>query len=332
MCFGDSGFDLASAARRRVESFPVKTPRAVWMDGRLVPWKRAAVHVMSHSLHYGSGVFEGIRCYDTPAGPRLFRAREHVERLLRSARCMLIDAPWRAPRILRAIAVTIRANGYRACYVRPLIYRGLGGFGVNPLPTRVHLAIAVWEWGAYLGRAGIEKGIRLATSHWIKNAGHALPTKAKVTGAYANSVLAKAEAVRAGCEEALLLDQRGFVAEGSGENVFFVRDGLLQAIDTTAALAGITRASVLTLARDLGIETREGPATLDQLYNADEVFMTGTAAEVTPVREIDGRRIGPGRPGPVTRRLAGALAKAVRGEDPAHRDWCASLESLASSR
>ncbi len=303
-------------------------PRVVWMDGKLVPWARATVHVMSHTLHYGSGVFEGIRCYETPRGPQVFRLAEHVHRLFLSARCMLMEPKLSEEAVAAAIAKTIRANRYGGCYIRPIFYRGLGSFGVNPLPNPVCLSIAVWEWGAYLGKDGLEKGIRLVTSHWAKNAVNALPTKAKVTGSYANSVLAKAEAILLGCEEALLLDAGGFVAEGSGENVFYVKDGRLNAVHNAAALEGITRASVLTLARDLRIETAEGPATLDQLYNADEVFLTGTAAEVTPVREIDTRRIGTGKPGPVTQILRQAFSRAARGENTDHPDWCTPLSSL----
>lgn len=303
-------------------------PKAVWMDGKLVPWAKANVHVMSHTLHYGSGVFEGIRCYDTPKGPQVFRLAEHVHRLFASARCMLMEPKTTEKEVLAAIAKTIRANGFTGCYIRPIFYRGLGSFGVNPLPNPVRLAIAVWEWGAYLGKEGLAQGIRLTTSHWTKNAVDALPTKAKVTGSYANSVLAKAEAILLGCEEALLLDAGGFIAEGSGENVFYAKDGRLHAVHNAAALEGITRASVMTLARDLRIDVSEGPATLDQLYNADEVFLTGTAAEITPVREIDKRRIGTGKPGPITQILRGAFAKAVRGENADHPDWCTPLESL----
>lgn len=303
-------------------------PKVVWMDGKLVPWAKAHVHVMAHTLHYGSGVFEGIRCYDTPQGPQVFRLPEHVHRLFTSAACMLMQPKASEKEVAAAIGKTIRANGYGGCYIRPLFYRGLGSFGVNPLPNPVQLAIAVWEWGAYLGKDGLDKGIRLVTSHWTKNAVDALPTKAKVTGSYANSVLAKAEAILLGCEEALLLDAGGFVAEGSGENVFFVRDGRLFAVHNAAALEGITRTTVMTLARDLRIDVSEGPATLDQLYNADEVFLTGTAAEITPVREIDARRIGTGKPGSITRLLRGAFSKAVRGGNADHPDWCTPLSAL----
>ncbi len=317
-----------SGAPAAVQSPPVASPRVVWMDGKMVPWAKATVHVMSHTLHYGSGVFEGIRCYETPAGSAVFRLREHIARLQRSARCMLIDPPYTEAQITKGIAATIRANHFGSCYVRPLYYRGLGAFGVNPLANKVHLTIAVWEWGAYLGKGGLDKGIRLATSHWMKNAVNALPTKAKVTGSYANSVLAKAEAVLGGFEEALLLDARGFVAEGSGENVFYAKRGVLHAVDNAAALEGITRESVIALARELRIDVAQGPATVDQLYNADEVFLTGTAAEVTPVRMIDRRTIGSGKPGVLTQTLQRALARATRGGDPAHKDWCTPVASL----
>ncbi|MBI4230622.1 MAG: branched-chain amino acid transaminase [Planctomycetes bacterium] len=292
------------------------------MDGKNVPFEKATIPIFAHTLHYGSGVFEGIRCYKTRKGPAVFRLKEHILRLQRSARCMLMEIPYDLDGIVRGVWEAIADNAWEACYVRPLVYRGAKKLGVDPTGADVHLAICTWEWGAYLGEEGLEKGIRIMTSSWMKNPANSMPTKAKVTGAYANSVVAKGEAIAMGFDEAMLLDRRGFIAEGSGENVFYVSGGVLHAVDNLSALEGITRESVIVLAGDLGIPVQVGSATKDQLYNADEIFFTGTAAEITPIREYDLRKIGEGRRGPVTERLQKAFTKAVRGEDERHIDWC----------
>ena len=291
------------------------------MDGRLVDGEKATVSVMAHALHYGDGVFEGIRCYKTTKGPAIFRYGEHLERLFKSALCLGMEMPFTKGRIAEAGFEAVRANGLEACYLRPIAFRGLGAQGVNPTGAKVHVAVITWEWGAYLGKDGAEKGARLITSSFTRNHPNAMLTKAKVTGAYVNAVLAKLDAIRLGFDEALMLDARGFVSEGSGENVFFVKGGRLCAIEASTILEGITRDAVLQIARDEGIPVAEVTASRDQLYTADEVFMTGTAAEITPIREIDLRQIGSGKVGPVTRRIRGRFEAITRGRESAFEHW-----------
>jgi branched-chain amino acid aminotransferase len=293
----------------------------IWMDGAFVDWRDATVHVLTHTLHYGLGVFEGIRCYKTVDGPAVFRLDEHVERLYASAHICGMKIPFSPREFSAAILETLRVNRMDAGYVRPLVYVGYGAMGVYPGRNPIRAAIAVWPWGAYLGDEGIEKGIRVKTASFTRQHVNISMTKAKVCGNYTNSILGKVEAVSDGYDEALFLDASGYVAEASGENVFIVRRGELSTTPRSAILEGITRDAVLRIAADLGIAAREEFFTRDQLYAADEAFLTGTAAEITPVREVDRRTIGAGARGPVTRRVQEAFFSAVRGEDPKYRGW-----------
>ncbi len=294
----------------------------IWMNGRLLPQEEARTSVLSHALHYGTSVFEGIRAYETPKGPAVFRLKEHVDRFFHSARVLRMEIPYTKEEIREAILEVIRANGYKSCYIRPLAWMGAKTLGVNPLPNNpAEVMVAAWEWGAYLGEEAVKRGARLITSSWARFPANVMPGKAKIGGNYVNSALAKMEAVSAGADEALLLDEEGFVAEGSGENVFFVRNGVIYAIEHSVNLEGITRDSVIKIARDLGYEVREVRATRDQLYMADEMFITGTAAEITPVAMLDWRPIGEGKAGPITLRLREAYLEAVRGLRPGYEGW-----------
>ncbi|HEY5999333.1 MAG TPA: branched-chain amino acid transaminase [bacterium] len=293
----------------------------IWMDGKFVDWKDATVHVLTHTLHYGLGVFEGIRCYKTVDGPAVFRLAEHVERLYASAHISGLQVPFTKEEFSAAILETLRVNGMEAGYIRPLIYVGYGAMGVYPGRNPIRVAIAVWPWGAYLGDEGLEKGIRVRTSSYTRQHVNISMTKAKVCGNYTNSILGKVEAISDGYDEALFLDASGHVAEGSGENVFIVRRGALATTPRSAVLEGITRDAVLTLAADLGLAAREEFFTRDQVYAADEAFFTGTAAEITPIREVDRRAIGRGARGPVTKAIQEAFFSAVRGENAKYRSW-----------
>lgn len=293
----------------------------IWMDGKLVAWDEAKVHVLTHTLHYGLGVFEGIRCYSTAKGPAIFRLEEHVKRLLTSAHIFLMQVPYSAEQVKDAVIETVRANGLKECYIRPIAFIGYGPLGLYPKDNPVSLAIAAWPWGAYLGEEGLEKGIRIKVSSFIRNHVNANMSRAKVCGYYVNSQLAKKEAISCGYDEALLLDEDGYVSEGSGENIFMVRDGVLKTTPLTSILEGITRNSVLDIARDEGIAVREERFTRDELYIADEAFFTGTAAEITPIREVDGRRVGQGRPGPVTKKIQGVFFDTVKGKNGKYGSW-----------
>lgn len=293
----------------------------IWMNGELVPQERAVVSVLAHALHYGTSVFEGIRAYETERGAAIFRLPEHVRRLLESAHILRMPVTFSAEDFSKAIVDVVKTNGYRSCYIRPLIWRGGTTLGVNPLPCPVQAMVAAWQWGAYLGNRAIEAGARLVTSSWIRLPAIAMPGKAKAGGNYINSALARMDAVTGGFDEALLIDQQGFIAEGSGENIFFVRNGVLHAIAHSVNLIGITRDSVIQLGRSMGLEIVTTMATREELYTADEVFMTGTAAEVTPVCEIDYRKIGRGVAGPITLELRERYLAAARGEDPAFEHW-----------
>ena len=294
----------------------------IWLDGTLVPWDEATVHVLTHTLHYGLGVFEGIRCYRTADGrSAVFRLGEHVRRLLESAHINLMQVPYTKEQLERAIIETITANGLAEGYIRPLVFIGHGAMGLNPGDNPVRVAIATWPWGKYLGDEGMERGIRAKISTFARHHVNAKMTKGKTCGDYVNSILAKREALLDGYDEAILLDTQGLVAEASGENLFLVRDGVLRTPALPTVLAGITRDAILTLARDRGIPVEEGGITRDELYIADEVFLTGTAAEVTPIREIDRRTIGSGRRGPITKMLQTAFFDLVAGRDPKHDRW-----------
>ncbi len=293
----------------------------IWMDGEFLPWDEAKIHVLTHSLHYGLGVFEGIRCYKTTRGPSVFRLEEHMRRLYDSAHIVGIEIPCDRKTYTEALLETIRCNNVDACYVRPLVWLGYGSMGVNPAGAPVRCMVAVWKWGAYLGDEGLEKGIRVKVSSFTSHHPNSYMTGAKTTGNYAVSQLAKMEAVRSGYDEALMLDPEGFVTQGSGENLFLVRDGVLKTPPLHGILRGITRATVVDLAREQGLEVKSEVFARDEVYSADEAFFTGTAAELTPIREVDGRSIGSGKPGPITKRLQTAYFSVVNGEDESHLEW-----------
>jgi branched-chain amino acid aminotransferase len=301
---------------------PIAEVEKIWMDGELVDWGDAKVHVLSHALHYGSGVFEGIRAYETARGAAVWHLDEHLKRLFRSAKLYHMDIPYSREAITEATKDVIRANGLNACYIRPVAMRGYGEMGVNPLNAPVNVFIAVWPWGAYLGEDALEQGVRIKIASWRRNSQNSLPAAAKATGQYINSVLAKVESLKAGYDEAIMLNEAGFVTDGSGENVFVVRDGALTTPPIQAGcLDGITRHSVLTIARDLGYEVREENLVRTDLYNADEAFFTGTAAEITPIREVDDRVVGEGHRGPITKELQGAFFSATKGETERYASW-----------
>jgi len=298
------------------------TGKAIWMDGRLVPWDDARVHVLTHTLHYGLGVFEGIRCYRTADGrSAIFRLAEHVRRLFESAHINLMKIPFTPQQIEAAIAETLRANGMTEGYIRPLVYIGHGAMGLNPGDNPIRVAIATWPWGKYLGDEGMELGIRAKVSTFARHHVNAKMTKGKTCGDYVNSILAKREALLDGYDEAILLDTSGLVSEASGENLFVVRSGEIRTPPLPTVLDGITRNAIVTLARDKGIPVHDSPLARDELYIADEVFMTGTAAEVTPVREIDRRQIGAGRRGPITKTLQEAFFEVVAGKNRKYEGW-----------
>lgn len=293
----------------------------IWFDGELVPWREARVHVLTHTLHYGMGVFEGIRAYPTDRGAAVFRLEDHTRRLFRSAHIMRMPMPFDAAAINRACLDVVRRNELEAAYIRPLCFYGSEGMGLRADNLKTHVSVAAWQWGAYLGSEGMEKGIRIATSSFTRHHVNISMCKAKACGHYINSMLALREAMDSGYDEALLLDNEGYVAEGSGENFFLVRDGTIHTPELTSALDGITRASVLTLARDCGIPVIERRITRDEVYVADEAFFTGTAAEVTPIREVDNRVIGNGGRGPVTERLQKMFFDHVYGRASTHGEW-----------
>ena len=294
----------------------------IWFDGQLVPWDSAQVHVLTHTLHYGLGVFEGIRCYEGHDGrPAIFRLHEHVDRLFGSAHILGITIPFSREQVTAACVETVRVNGLKSCYIRPLVFLGDGEMGLAAVNNPVRVAIIVWSWGAYLGEEGVRNGVRLKTSSFQRMHVNTHMTKAKAVGNYVNSILAAVEARRLGYDEAMMLDTDGFVAECSGENLFIVRGGHVKTTPQTSILAGITRDAVLALLRAGGISLSEERFTRDEAYLSDEVFMTGTAAEVTPVREIDERQVGPGRPGALTQELQRRFTSITRGEDAAYHRW-----------
>jgi len=301
-------------------AFPGSGP--IWFDGAFVPWEEAKIHVLSHVAHYGSGVFEGIRCYGTKNGPAVFRMREHVRRMFDSAKIYRMPIPFTQEEIEAAILETIRRNGLDACYIRPLVFRGYGQLGVSPLNCPVNVIIAVWEWGKYLGPEALEQGVNVCVASWNRPAANTFPSLAKASGNYLNSQLVKLEAMANGYDEGIVLDTSGYVAEGSGENIFVVRDSILFTPPTSSSLLpGITRNSVITLARELNYTVREEQIPREALYIADEVFFTGTAAEITPIATIDKVPIGSGKRGPVTKEIQDALFGILDGTMADRHGW-----------
>jgi branched-chain amino acid aminotransferase len=295
--------------------------KKIWMDGKFIDWDDASVHVLTHTLHYGLGVFEGIRCYETETGPAIFRLDEHIERLFNSGRIFLMNIPYSKKDIKNAVIETIKVNGIKECYIRPIVYIGYGAMGLYAPQNPINISIAAWPWGAYLGEKGLKNGIRVKTSSFITNHVNSNMSRGKVCGYYVNSQLAKNEAVACGYDEALLLDTEGYVSEGSGENIFIVRKGILKTTPLTSILEGITRESVIEISNDEGIKVMEERFTRDELYIADEAFFTGTAAEVTPIRMVDGRSIGAGRPGKITKRIQSLFFDIVKGKNKKYESW-----------
>jgi branched-chain amino acid aminotransferase len=299
---------------------PLEPVEKIWMDGELVNWDDAKIHILTHTLHYGCGVFEGIRAYATSQGPAVFRLTDHMVRLFDSAKIFYLDIPFSLEELIEGVKETVRVNGLDACYIRPLVYLGYGEMGLNPLPAPVNVSIAVWPWGTYLGDDGIKNGVRLKISSWQRHDPNAMPPAAKGTGMYINSSMAKVEALKAGYDEAVLLSPQGFVSECTGENIFIVKGGRIITPPTSAgALEGITQSSVMTIARDLGYECEVGNLLRSDLYTADEAFLSGTAAEVVPIRSVDDREVGD--PGPITRKIQEVFFAAVRGEVDQYKDW-----------
>jgi branched-chain amino acid aminotransferase len=299
---------------------PIEATDKIWMDGELVPWAEAQVHVLTHTLHYGSGVFEGIRAYPTKNGPAVFRLTDHIKRLHDSADLFLMEMPYSVEELVEATRETVRVNKVDSCYIRPIAYLGYGEMGLNPLPCEVKVSIAVWPWGSYLGDEGVRNGVRMKVSSWRRIDPNVNPVAAKGTGIYVNSQLAKVEALKAGYDEAIMLNTHGFVAECTGENLFVVKNGVLLTPPlSSGALEGITRASVITIARDLGVEVREDNLLRSDLYLADEAFLTGTAAEIVPMRSVDDRVIGD--PGEITRKIQEIYFAVVHGEEDRYKNW-----------
>jgi branched-chain amino acid aminotransferase len=294
----------------------------IWMNGSFVRWQEAKIHVLTHTLHYGLGVFEGIRCYNTSRGPAVFRLRDHILRLENSAKLVGMRLPYTTEELEEAVMETVRRNGMTECYIRPIAFYGYGVMGLNPEGAPTNVAIAVWPWGTYLGEEGLRRGVRVKLSPWRRIHPEILPPQAKLVANYANSILAKVDALNSGYDEALLLNLEGKIAEGPGENVFVVSKGVLITPPiSSGALGGITRDSIIRIARDEGIPFEERELTIEDLHSADEAFFTGTAAEVTPIREVEGRPIGSGTRGPITERLQGIFFRAVRGEEPKYETW-----------
>ncbi|MBO4329962.1 MAG: branched-chain amino acid transaminase [Rhodocyclaceae bacterium] len=293
----------------------------IWKDGQLVPWREATTHVLTHSLHYGLAVFEGLRAYATDRGPAIFRLKEHTDRLFNSAHIYRMEIPFDRETLMAAQCEVVRANQLKSGYIRPIAFYGAEKMGISTRGAKVHVAIAAWPWDAYLGAEGLEKGIRVKTASYARHHINVTMARAKFAATYANSILANLEATEDGYDEALLLDVDGFVAEGSGENIFIVKDGVIYEPELTSALVGITRATIVALAREQGLEVRSKRLTRDDIYIADEAFFTGTAAEITPIRELDRRVIGNGGRGPVTARLQARYFEVVNGRAPEYADW-----------
>jgi len=299
---------------------PITPTESIWMNGELIPWESAQIHVLTHSLHYGMGVFEGIRAYETDSGPGIFRLTEHIERLGDSAKILMMDLPYSVDELVQATKDVVRASGLPSCYIRPIAYYGYGEMGLNTLPCSIDVAIACWPWGAYLGEDAVTKGVRMKISSWRRHDHNVMPPSAKTTGNYVNSSLAKVEALKAGYDEAIMLNLAGDVSECTGENIFAARNGVLITPPISAgALEGITQSSVMAIARDLGFETRVDGLSRSDLYIAEEMFVCGTAAEISAVNSVDDREIP--CPGPLTTAIATEYAKAVRGQVDRYKDW-----------
>ncbi len=300
---------------------PIEATKQIWMNGSLVDWDDARIHILTHSLHYGMGVFEGIRAYETDRGPAIFRLTDHIERLFNSAKILMMEIPYSVDELVRACKDTVRSSGLPSCYVRPIAYYGYGEMGLNTLPCSVDVSVACWPWGAYLGDDAASKGVRMKISSWARHDHNVMPPASKTTGNYVNSSLAKVEALKAGYDEAIMLNLDGYVSECTGENIFVARNGVLITPPISAgALEGITQDSVMTIARDHGFEVRVGQLTRSDLYVAEEMFVCGTAAEVSAVNSVDDRTIP--CPGPMTQIIATEYAKAVRGQTDAYKSWC----------
>jgi branched-chain amino acid aminotransferase len=301
---------------------PLTKTEKIWMDGELVDWDDAKIHILTHTLHYGCGVFEGIRAYPTDSGPGVFRLTDHIARLFNSAKIFMIDVPFTMDEIIEATKTTVRVNGLLECYIRPIVYLGYGEMGLNPLPCPVNVSIAVWPWGAYLGDEGIANGVRMKISSWQRHDPNAMPPAAKGTGMYINSSMAKIEALKAGYDEAILLSPQGYVSECTGENIFVVRGGrILTPPISAGALEGVTQSSVMTIAQDLGYEVETAHILRSDLYTAEEAFLSGTAAEVVPIASVDDRVVGDGKPGTMTRRIQEIYQATVRGKVDRYKDW-----------
>ncbi len=298
----------------------------IWMDGKFVPWREANVHVLTHTLHYGMGVFEGVRAYKTPTGTAIFQLEAHTNRLFESAKIMQMKMQWDKETLMQAQIDAVKNNNLEAAYIRPMAFYGSEGMGIRADNLNVHMSIAAWEWGSYLGDEGMEVGIRIKTSSYTRHHVNISMCKAKANGHYINSMLALQEAVADGYDEAMLLDNEGYVAEGSGENIFLIKDGVIYTPDLTSALNGITRRSVFAIASELGYEIVEKRITRDEVYICDEVFFTGTAAEVTPVREVDNRTIGAGSRGPITEKIQAKFFEIVHGKDDNYKHWLTPVE------
>jgi branched-chain amino acid aminotransferase len=293
----------------------------IWMDGEMVDWREAKTHVLTHTLHYGMGVFEGVRAYEAEQGTAIFRLQAHTDRLFNSAKIMNMSMPFSKEELNEAQRAAVRENNLKSAYLRPMVYYGSEGMGLRADNLKTHVIVAAWEWGAYMGEENLKRGIKIATSSYTRHHVNIAMTKAKANGNYINSMLALQEAISHGCDEALLLDPEGYVAEGSGENFFIVKDGVIYTPELTSALDGITRKTVMQLAHELGYTVIEKRITRDEVYIADEAFFTGTAAEVTPIRELDGRQIGAGSRGPITEVLQAKYFDCVHGRVPEHQDW-----------
>ncbi len=299
----------------------VQSTKYIWFDGEMVPWEKANVHVLTHTLHYGMGVFEGIRCYDTDQGPAVFRLKSHTKRFINSAHILNMKIPFSFDELYEATKETVRKNNLKECYIRPLGFIGYGDMGLYPQHNKIQVAIAAWPWGAYLGDEGIKNGIKVKISSFIRNHIDSAMTKSKTCGSYVNSQLAKWEAIDAGYDEAVLLDSEGYVSEGSGECLFAVREGVIYTPPAGTILEGITRDSVVKIATDLGYKVKEDRLTRDQLYISDELFFAGTAAEITPIRIVDGRTIGNGKRGEITEKIQSVYFDAVHGKKEEYRQW-----------